>query len=97
MLKVCLMVGQDCYWLKYRKVGEQNPLQIRTCRADFPCNQQLIIAPQELKIVGACEKASTCPSATEACKLTYNLDAFLPKKRWIFCIGWKRALLTEKT
>jgi DNA-directed RNA polymerase subunit RPC12/RpoP len=78
MLKLCLLIGKNCPYLKYGKVRRENPLIVRTCRAEFRCSEQFIVAPQELEAVGECEKASTCLLATEACKLAYNKGAFLP-------------------
>lgn len=38
---------------------------------------------------GPCEKADVCPFASKQCHLTYNLGAFLPKKRYLLCFAWR--------
>jgi hypothetical protein len=81
-----LLHGKKCYWQSLRYIPRKSQFQVKTCTANNPCSHQYTTSEKELAEIGSCEKADLCPMASEACKLAYNLGAFLPAKRWINCL-----------
>jgi hypothetical protein len=86
IVKVCLLRGKKCYWQSYKYIPRNSEFQIKICRAEFPCSQQYITNAQSLAKKGPCENLPLCQMPSEACKLAENLDAELPRKRWINCL-----------
>jgi hypothetical protein len=84
ILKVCLLIGKPCKHAEYKYI--ESEFQIKTCTANNPCSYQYTTSEKELAEMGPCEKADFCSMASEACKLAYNMNAFLPKMRWVNCL-----------
>ena len=92
---VCLLHGKKCPYQQFRYIPRKSQFQIKTCKADFPCNQQYFTSTSALAKIGPCAKAENCPHASEACKLAYNKGAYLRKLRWINCLYGKEANALE--
>lgn len=61
-------------------------MSLKLCAFSGTCSQKLLITLHKLIASGPCEKAPKCPYASEACKLSQNKGAKLPRRRYLFCL-----------
>jgi hypothetical protein len=91
---LCLAIGQKCQFQRFEtKKYDNAEISLKLCTFPEPCSQKLQINAQELFETGPCKAASTCPYASEACKLDSNKKAFLLKNRHLFCLCGKEATI----
>jgi len=94
-ITVCLLHGEKCPMMSLRYIPKNSQFQVKVCRLRAPCNQQFLTSVDELKAKGPCEKLAQCPYPSEPCKLAQNMDAKLPRKRWINCWTWHQTVKEE--